>query len=220
MKIRRLVKLGLCVGLLLGVVPAYAGLLSYADFPTWSAAVSGVTTVTIPDSAPGSDVYLGNSTASVTYSGVVFSVSSTLGNGNFFNVGSNYYLSNPTAVLSDQEETSGLANILITFPEAVQGFALNYGTFDGSSVTFALSNGDSLVQASTASAYSVPDFVGVTDSSFSSVLITSSDYVLSINDISYATSNTSSTVPEPSSALLLAGAIGALLLLRRQFAKQ
>jgi hypothetical protein len=190
------------MGLLLGAAPAFAGAITYADFGAWSGAVSGVTTVTIPDPSPEGFVNYGTGDASVTFSGVVFSASSTLGNGVLFDVGPLF--SGSAAVLSDQSASIGIENILITFPEAVMGFAFDYGTFGGSDVTFALSNGDTVVQgSSTDSGYLVPDFVGVTDSPFTWVLVTSGDSVLNLNNVSYASD---ASVPEPASWLLLATA--------------
>ena len=121
-------------------------------------------------------------------------------------------------MLSSQEQTVGVANILITFPTIVYGFALNYGTFDGSAVTFTLSNGDSVTQGSTGSGYAVPDFIGATDGTpFTSVQVTSSDFVLNLNNVSYAPS----AVPEPTGLLLLGiGATGLLACSRRRSAKQ
>jgi hypothetical protein len=200
-KAKRFIPFSLC-GILMGLVSAASPALAdvtYSDFASWSAAVTGVTTVTVPDPSPQTFINLGTD-GSVTYSGVVFSANSALGNGNFFNVGELF--SGSPAVLSDQEQTSGIANILITFPEAVEGFALDYGTFSGSGVTFALSNGDSVVQGSTAAGYTTPDFVGVTDSSFTSVLVTSDDGVLDINNISYAPA--AITTPEPGDWLPIA----------------
>jgi hypothetical protein len=183
------------------VSTARAGsLTTYPDFASWSAAVSGVTSVTIPDPAPDAFVFFGSGSESVIYDNVTFSTNSAISNGNFFNVG--VLFSGDPAVLSSQEQSVGLANILISFPVPVLGFALNYGTFGGSAVTFALSNGDSATQGSTGSGYSVSDFIGATDSTaFSSVLVTSPDGVLNLNNVSFAVS--ASAVPEPSSAALL-----------------
>jgi hypothetical protein len=157
-------------------------------------------TVTIPDLNPGGFVYYGTGNASVTYSGVKFSQSSTLSNGNFYNVGSNYD-SSPAAVLSSQQQSEGVANILITLPKSTDAFSLDYGTFNGSGVTFLLSNGDTFTQTSVGDAYTMTNVFNVTSTPFNSVLVTSTDYVLSVNDISYA-----GGVPEPATwAVMLLG---------------
>jgi hypothetical protein len=202
--------------------PARAGDVTYTDYASWSAAMSGTpTNVTIPDPSPSFRIWFGSGSQSVTYAGVTFSTSSGLGNGNFFNVGP--LDSGDPAVLSSQlvipQETTGVPNILTTLPGDVTGFALYYGTFGGSNVTFLLSNGDSVTLGSTGSGYSVPDFFGVTDATpFDSVLMTSSDMVLNLNNVSYAAAgSTGSTIPEPATWLLVTGALlGAALLWRRR----
>jgi hypothetical protein len=184
-----------------GTTTARAGLTTYPDIASWSGAVSGVTNVAIPDPAPLPDIFFGSGDASVTYGGVTFSTSAALSNGNFFNVG--LLSSGEPAVLSSQEYTEGVANILITLPGPVTALALNFGTFDGSDVKFLLSNGDSVSLGSTSSGYSVPDFFGVTDTTaFTSVLLTSTDFVLNMNNLSFGTA---AVVPEPSSLTLFCG---------------
>jgi hypothetical protein len=191
---------GLALALLFGARSASAGVTTYPDFPSWSAAVTGVTTVTIPDPAPLPDIFIGSGTASVSYGGLTFSTSANLSNGNFFNVG--VLFSGDPAVLSSQEQTVGVPNIMIAFPNPITAFALNYGTFNGSDVTFALSNGDSITQGSTGSGYAVPNFVGATDTtSFTSVLITTPDAVLNLNNVSYGAAV--AVVPEPATLSLI-----------------
>jgi hypothetical protein len=189
-----------------GATSARAGIITYPDLPTWRSAVSEVTTVTIPDPSPQPFITLGSGSASVTYSGVTFSTNAAIGDGIFFNVG--VLFSHDPAVLSSQQVITGVANILITFPSPVVGFALNYGTFGGGAVTFTVTNGDTVTQGSTGSFYAVPDFVGATDSTpFTTVLVTSTDSVLNLNNVSYALS----AVPEPTSLALLGVSTAALL---------
>jgi hypothetical protein len=195
--------------LIVGATCSYGGIVTFPDFSSWEAAVTNVTTVTIPEPSDDYYDYFGTGSGSVTYSGVLFSSSATLSNGNFFNIGTLF--SEDPAVLSSQEQSTGVANILITFPVEVTGFALYYGTFNGSDVTFTLSNGDSVTQGSTGSGYAVPDFVGVTDAPFSMVLVTSPDYGMNLNDVSY-----SSAVPEPAAGLLLMSGLAGLSLWRRR----
>jgi hypothetical protein len=190
-------------------ISAQAGAITYPDYASWNAAVSGTTTVTIPDPAPLSYSYLGSGSASVTYSGLKFSTSSALSDSNFFNIGSLF--SGDPAVLSSQGQSFGVANILITLPEPDNAFAFDYGTYTGSDVTFLLSNGDTIIQGSTGSfGYLVPDFFGVTDTtSFTSVLVTTPDNVLDLN-------NLSRPVPEPASMALLGTALIAFGVTRRR----
>jgi len=193
---------------------AQAGLVTYADFASWSAAVPNTASVTIPDPGSAGYIYFGTSSASVTYSGVTFSQSSVLSDGNFYNVGS-VFSGNP-AVLSSQDQSFGVANILITLPKATSAFSLDYGygTFGGSSVTFLLSNGDSFTLGSTGSGYAVPDFVGAKDSTkFTSILVTTPDSVLNLNNLVYG-------VPEPSTwAMMLLGFVGLGFMAYRRKAK-
>jgi hypothetical protein len=186
---------------------AKAGFTVYPDLVSWNGAVTNPTSVTIPDPSPQPFIGFGSGDASVTYNGVTFSQSAALSNGFFYNVGSLF--SGDPAVLSSQQQTVGVANILITFPVAVNAFALNYGTFNGSPVTFLLSNGDGVTQGSTGSGYATVDFVGATDTTpFTSVLVTSIDGVLNINDLEFQ------PTPAPTSIMLL-GCGGVCLLLFR-----
>jgi hypothetical protein len=178
------------------------------------ATAAQATTVTIPDPAPNPYIYFGSGDASVTYDGVTFSTSAILSDGAFYNVG--VVFSGDPAVLSSQEQSVGVANILITLPVVADAFSLDYGTFNGSAVTFLLSNGDSFTQGSTGSSYATPDFFDVTGhGDFTSVLVTSGDYVLNVNNIDY------SAVPEPLTLSLFgAGLLGLGALRRRKARKQ
>jgi hypothetical protein len=176
---------------------------------------ASLTTVTIPDPSPNPYIYYGSGDVSVTYSGVVFFQSGTLSDSALFDVGPVF--SGFPAVLSSQEQTFGVANILITLPMSVTSFAMNYGTFDGSAVTFTLSNGYTTVLGSTGfNGYDVPDVFSVTSSSFDSVLVTSPDFVLNINDIMYGTLTT--TMPEPGTLMLFGSGLltlGSMVLRKR-----
>jgi hypothetical protein len=142
------------------------------------------TTVTIPDPSPDPFIFFGSGDASVTYGGVTFSQSATLSDGNFFNIGPGF--SGSPAVLSSQEQSTGVANILVTLPAPVTFFSLHYGTFGGSDVNFTLSSGPVFTQASTGSGYAVPDFFSKSESTpFTSVLLTSIDGVLNLNNVSF-----------------------------------
>jgi hypothetical protein len=171
----------------------------------------GITKVTIPDPGLVYDyIIIGTGTASVTYSGVIFSTRASLSDGELLNVG--FGVSGDPAVLSSQNQTTGVPNILTSLPGDVTGFALYYDTFDGSSVNFTLSNGQIITQGSSGNGYSALDFLGVTDTTpFNSVLVTSSGFGLNLNNVSYG-----QMAPEPATWLLLAGGLAAAALLRRR----
>src|SRR5664279_78694 len=139
-----------------------------------------VITVTVPDPAPQPFLFFGNGTASVTYSGVTFSTDGTLSDGNFYNVGS-LFSGNP-AVLSSQQQTFGVANILVSLPWYSAFWSVDYGTFGGSPVTFLASNGATATFGSTGAGYTTPDSVSYNGGPINWVLITSPDAVLSINN--------------------------------------
>lgn len=195
----RFFALPIAIAALILASPARAGLVSYGDFASWSASVPVRTSVSIPEPASAFD-YFGTGDASVSYGGVLFSTNSALGNGSFFNVGAGF--SGSPAVLSSQQQTNGLANILITLPSPVTALALNFGTFDGSIVNFKLSNGTSLNLAGSNTAYEVSSFFGVaSSSSFNSILLTTADSALNINDLLFGTAVPA--IPEPSTWLLM-----------------
>jgi len=167
-----------------------------------SAAFAGNINVTIPDPAPLPYIEFDNGSGdgSVTYSGVVFSESSLYSpDAQFYNVG--VLWSGQPAVLSSNQATSGLENILVTLPGFATAFSVNFGTFDGSPVTFLLSNGDHFVLQPAGSGYAVPTVFSDTNVAhpFDWVLITSPDYVLNINNVNYT------PVPERSNLAMLLG---------------
>lgn len=194
-------------------LPAVAGPVVYPDFAAWNAAVSGVSTAVLPPPSGSSD-FLGTGDVSVSYAGVNFLTNSAIGTRNV------YLISGSPITFSAQANNTGLANILITFPVEVRGFAFRYGSFFGDDFNFALSNGDSASLPSGGGSYSLPRFVGITsDTSFQSVLVTTSDNGIVLGDVSYALSL--SSVPEPSALSLAAVGlvsvgVGGLLRQRRR----
>jgi hypothetical protein len=187
--------------------------ITYTDFASWAAADPGYLTVTVPDPAPNAFTYLGTGNTSVTYSGVQFSQTGDSATGPFlFDIGS--LDSGDPAVLSSAPQPGGTgeANILITLPESVTGLALDYGTQDGSSTTFTVSDGTVITQPSTnGGSFAVPDFFGVTNSTpFNSVLVTTLDPDLNLNNISFLPASPGSAVPEPAAWPVLAGCLGLL----------
>jgi len=189
------------------VVPFLAIALSFVGA---TAAFANTITVNIPDPSPNPFIFFGNGDASVTYSGVTFTQQAALGNANFFNVG--VLFSGDPAVISSQEATVGLENILVTLPSFVTFFGVDYGTFNGSPVTFLASNGVTGTFGSTGSGYATPDSVAYNGSPIDWVLITSPDFVLNVSSVSY------SPVPEPGTLVMLgSGVLAAAGAFRRRF---
>lgn len=209
---------GLAAALAAFAMPTMAATAVYSDYASWSAAVSGVTSVNIPDPAPEPYLPLSAGGATVTYGGVTFAVSDLLGDSSFFLIGSGFGASTP--MLSSQGQSVGPANIRITFSKAVTGFAFNFGAYTGQNLTLTLSTGETIVrQGGTPifeDLYTVPDFVGVTsDEAIKSVLVTAPDYIMNIGNVAYETN----AVPEPGTwALMLVGfgGLGAALRARRR----
>lgn len=200
-----------------GVTSAQAALVTYSDFGTWNAAVSTTTaTVTIPNPLEDGYDYFGTGTASVQFLGVTFSTNGNLSDGNFFNVGPSYVDGDGSpAVLSSQGQSFGQSNLLITLTSPTTAFSLNYGTFDGSDVTFLLSNGDMFVrQGPEDLGYAASGFAGATASPFTWILITSDDVALNVNNLVYG-------VPEPSTwTMMILGFMAIGFLVRRRSARR
>jgi len=175
-----------------------------------SMAVAGPITVNIPEPSSGTFDYFGSGDASVTYDGVTFSTSLALSDGAFYNVGSGFSGSPP--VVSSQQQSTGLANILITLPTLSSAISVNFGTFGGSSVTFLLSNGWTSTLPSTASGYATLDVYNSGNGLFSSLLLTSGDGVLNVSSVTY----TPAAAPEPGIWLLMIGGFGAIGALQRR----
>ena len=204
-----------------GAASAQAAPVTYSDFASWSSAVSGTTTVTIPNpSSPFDSIDIGT----VTYGGVSFSGSATVpipvpdpDRSGFFNVGPSFPNGEPThpAVLSMQQLDFGAVSILITLAAPVTAFSLNFGTFDGFDVAF-LINGHTITSSSTgdinkldSSFYYQPnDFFGVTDlTPFTTVLVSSEDENLYLDNVDFGTAV--SAIPEPSTwAMMILGFAG------------
>jgi hypothetical protein len=206
---------GAAVLLFAGTLNADAGLVVYSDFASWSTAASSYNSLSIPAPSPAPDdytgsQYFGTGTASVTYSGVTFSTSASLGNGHFFNIGPDFEIvpgkpasNGALPVLSSQQQDFGVANILITLAAPVNAFALNFDTFLGFDVTFTLSNGGTpITLGSGGNEYNLKGFFGVVDSNpFNTILLTSSDPVLNLNELKLGAAV--APIPEPATWIML-----------------
>ncbi|WOH53746.1 PEP-CTERM sorting domain-containing protein [Bradyrhizobium sp. sBnM-33] len=210
--------LGAALMLFAGTVNADATAVTYADLTSWIAAVPGYTPISIPEPTPGLDDLPHSQyfeTGTVTYNGVTFSTSA-LGNGFLFNIGPGFEIipgepafNGTLPVLSSQQQSQGVANILITLAAPVNAFALNFDTFNvpnqsyGYDVIFQLSNGsDPLTLGSPGNAYDLTRFFGVVDDTpFKTILLTSSGPVLSINELNIGAAV--SPIPEPATWVML-----------------
>jgi hypothetical protein len=168
---------------------------------------AAATTVVIPDPAPDAFLLLGQGNVSVTFSGVTFTQSALLGDADLITVSQAF--SGYPAVLSSQQAPSGVENILITLPSSTQTFSLDYGTVDGHDVSFQLSNGASFTQASVGgTGYSALELFQTTQATpFDSVLVTSPDLILNVNNITYTAIG---AVPEPATWAMAIVGLGML----------
>jgi hypothetical protein len=173
---------------------------------------AATTVVTIPNPPPGTFFWqLGQGDVSVSYSGVTFTQSALLGDAKL-DIVTIPNVPSP-AVLSSQQAPSGVENILITLPSKTKTFSLLYGTIDGSDVSFQLSNGASFTQASvgSSSGYDATELFQTTQSTpFNTVLVTSKDLILNVNDITFA------AVPEPATWATMIIGFGMLGLVARR----
>ncbi len=193
-----------------------AAVLAIAAVLCITPAFASTVTVVVPDPSPLQFISYGTGDASVTYNNVLFVQQAALGNASLFDVGPLFPFSGLPAVLSSQTANVGADNIKIVFPNATTFFSVDFGTYFPATVTFLLGNGHSFTQAGTGAGYHTPDFFSVTDTPFSTVLMTASstDLAMHINNITY---NTSGTTPEPGTLIMLgSGVLAAACAVRRK----
>jgi hypothetical protein len=194
--------------LLAGTMNASAAAVFYADFASWNTAVPSFTSLAIPDPGSSGYIHYGSGTTSTSYGGgVLFGTDAAWGDGDFFNIGPAF--SGFPPVLSSQQQTVGLANILITLAAPVKAFALNFDTFNvpdkliGYDVTFTLSNGETVTLGSAGNSYNLGSFFGVTDSApFQTILLTSLAPALNINELKLGAAVVA-PIPEPATWVML-----------------
>jgi hypothetical protein len=187
-------------GLLLFLASARADTF-YASYAAWAASVNSIVSDAIPDPAPVPYLLLGIGNGSVTYGPITYSTSSSYGDAFFYNVGS--LSSGLPAVLSDQYDSTGIENILITLSTPVNALAINYSTFFGENVTVQLSDGATTTLINPpAFNYDTPYVLAAdADSPIYSVLLTTTDPTLNVGTVYTANA---SAVPEPSTIFLSA----------------
>jgi len=200
--------------------PADAGLVTYTDYASWSSAVTGISTVTIPNVT----AYLGQASTSATFDGVTFSTDEALGNPRMFTVSTAITTTIP--VFSVQQTTVGLNHLIITLPEPMFAFAFNFGTFSRFApiniivpgIGEHLSTADREVRLGTGDGYATTEFLGAIKSNpFQTIyLVTDKSNVMNVGNVAYANAD-AAPVPEPGAlALFGLGSLGVVRLARRR----
>ena len=215
----------LAIGLLSLAGPsARASITLESSLAAYSTASSGNTTVNFRSLVPdGSFVHYTPPT--MTVGGVGFAVDPSASDSNLYAVGAgmvpNYY--GPGTVLSSQQASSGVNELVITLSGAYTSFAVDFNSLNVSTggvdpLTFTLSTGDSFV----ATPVSGSDYMfqGVTSTNaFTSITISDSlgddRGMLNLSDVTFGMA---AAVPEPSSLALcgIAGLIGTAFAWRRR----
>lgn len=178
-----------------GVVKA--DLVFYSTRGQFDAGTTAQTNINFEGLAANNGFIFYSTPPGVTLSGANFNINHTNNNGNLYAIGQNFYYPG-TSVLSSQQTTIGLNNIVVTLPGLFTAFAVDVGSFGASNVTFTLSTGD-VFNINTPN-YPAFSFVGFASTlAFNSVRIETTDNVLNIDNVSFATA-----VPVPS-GMILAG---------------
>lgn len=202
---------------------------NYVDYNDWNSHLTNVASEVIEEPlghstymqyAPGYSLEVGNA---------IFTQPDSPGSPLFFLVGSGFSGVPPIVTSKLDDGVTGVTNFQIDFGHDLNGFAINFGTKNGSTVNFELFNaaGDSVGAFSKGSTggsvFNTTDFVGVTDTPFTRILITTTDQYLNLNKLHDDSPFNPPSVPEPSTiALLSLGGIGLAVTScrRRKFAKK
>ena len=193
---------------------AQAGLTVYTTLADYQAATTGNTLIDFEGIAGSGSFEFLPIPPGITLSGVNFTIDRSTSDGNLFVIGPDFYYPG-NSVLSSQQNTTGVNNILITLPGSVTAAAMDLGSFNGGTATITTSNGDTY----SVNIPALPDlgFTGFTSTmAITSLEISSmqdTNEVLNLDNFRFG----SASVPEPSSlALAFSGAFGVGLLVWRR----
>jgi hypothetical protein len=198
---------GVALALFCVAPSARGGFTTYTTPAAYNAASTGNMTHTFSGVAPANGFIQEPVPPGLTLGGVNFTIDTSKSNGRLFVVDmgfSNNFFHATT--LDSQFSTSTNENILITLPNPVTAAAFDFGSINSTTVTFALSTGDSFT-SQTPGSHGI-QFIGVT----SSAPFTSVELSQPIGDALNLVDFTSGTAtPEPASLTLLAtGGLGLL----------
>lgn len=206
----------------LGLVaqPASAALTFYGDAASFGAATFDADNVNFPDIPTTLGVNPASFTQTTLNYTTTLATDDAISDGLLFIVGS--FQTGHSPVLSSQGHDNGTAHLRITVDTPIRAVAIYFGTPRATNVTFAFSNGDNAVFASSdaPTLYGTPHFLGmVSDTPFTSLLITAPDTTgfnhLNVEEVVVG----QAVVPEPGTwALMLLGfgGLGAALRARRR----
>jgi hypothetical protein len=194
--------------------PVSANLTIIDNRADFTRAATGLTVIPFENIA-GSNAYRYYPTPpGVTFSGANFTIDPLAGDGNMFVLGKNYYYAN-NSVLSSQQQTRGVANILVTLPKPSTAIATDYGIVNVGTMypfTFLLSTGDSFTRVNTGGPNL--EFIGfISDTPIKTIEISVPRLGDAMNIDNFTFGN---AVPEPTSLFLLAiGGLAATMYCRK-----
>ena len=204
---RRFVSLALAAVILAAASSARAASITYTDRTSFLTAAGAVSTIDFEGVlAPGVGFEQIFPPDGFTRQGVNFNVGVAGGNSLLYVIEAGFYYS--TAVLSFQQSPTPVDSLVVTLPAPTTAFGADFGAFEGNGWTFSLSNGD--VLTGTAPALDGLAFFGVTSTTpFNSLVISSSNGVDNIDNVTVGAAVASASVPEPASLTLICTGIAA-----------